>query len=257
MMENLSMFWEVEHDFRLLRADSPLDAIKIFKKNFVEITWNCLSTFENNPASLPQTETILKGQSVSGISISDLMQVKNFGDGAKKLLEFLSSDTFGLDEKTASALHNFTGKEEALKWGKFRDRPVHIRGVGYNPPDAEDLPGIAQRGFSFLNHHISSPIERALGVFLFMARTQFFFDANKRTALLMMNGVLLQNGFYPVTFMQRDSEEFTKILNDFYNSANASGMMNFFAEATLKLYTDVKGTAQEVTKDGHAKRFKS
>lgn len=48
-----------------------------------------MRSLENNPTTLPQTATILSGQSVGGISIFDLMQVKNYADGAKLLLALL------------------------------------------------------------------------------------------------------------------------------------------------------------------------
>lgn len=74
----------------------------VFKKNLAEITWNCMRTLENNPTSLPQTRTILAGQSVGGgISVFDLLQVKNYGDASKLLTEKVRSSTFALDKATA------------------------------------------------------------------------------------------------------------------------------------------------------------
>ncbi|MDR2603774.1 MAG: Fic family protein [Desulfovibrio sp.] len=237
MRQHLSMFWDGNVAFTLPSAGSPADAVKIFKKNLADITWNCLSSFESNPASLPQTETILKGQSVSGISIDDLMQVKNYGDGGKKLCELVSDGTFRLDKNTACLLHNYVGKEESLTWGKFRDRLVHLHSIDiYTPPESKYLHEIASRGFAFLDKEIIQPIERAVAVFLFMSRTQFFFDANKRTASLMMNGVLLQNAFFPVAVMHHDSEKFHTTLRDFYNSGDAGDMMRFFQKSLLAMY---------------------
>ena len=61
----------------------------VFQKNLPAITWNWMRTLEQNPATLPQTQTILKGQSVAGLSIDDLLQVKHYGDGAKELIRLL------------------------------------------------------------------------------------------------------------------------------------------------------------------------
>lgn len=246
MLEDLGMFWEGQRDFAVPSAGSAKDAIKVFSKNLANITWNSLSSLERNPSTLPQTETILKGQSVSGIGIDDLMQVKNFGDGAKKLMKLVSEDSFRLDENTACSLHEHVGKEEALTWGVFRDRLVTIRDVDqYTPPESRLLSGIAARGFSFLQNEIAPPAERAVAVFLFMARNQFFHDANKRTASLMMNGVLLQNGLFPIAVMNRDSEEFHTRLRNFYNSGDATAMMDFFAKEVEGLYLEETSPALE------------
>ena len=75
-----------------------------------------MRTLENNPTTLPQTATILAGQSVGGISIFDLMQVKNYADGAKLLLVLLQQKKFELSVPVACAIHNLVGKEDALEW---------------------------------------------------------------------------------------------------------------------------------------------
>lgn len=237
MKENLNgMFWEPTGlNFNIPHAGNTKNALYVFQKNIVPITWNCMTTLERNPTTLPQTETILKGQSVSGISIDQLMQVKNYGEGAKKLIELISKGTFALNEKTASSLHNYVGKEDALTWGKFRDSDIAIGGVGYSPPKYKNLSQIAEKGFSFLTNTVEAK-EAAIATFLFMSRSQFFHDANKRTSSLMMNGFLIKHGYYPITVMNSDSEEFHTRLSNFYNSCNATDMMKFFERTVEKNY---------------------
>jgi len=236
MQRALGFSWEGDFPFSLPQADSVASSVRIFKQNLASITWHSMTTLENNPTSLPQTETILKGQSVSGIGIDDLMQVKNYGDGARLLIAMFEDATFALDGQTACALHNQVGREEALTWGAFRNSQVNIVEVDYNPPHCDLLPDLAERGFAFLNASIASPVERAFATFLFMARSQFFHDANKRTASLMMNGVLLQSAYYPATIKNSNSEEFHTTLRQFYNSGDASAMMRFFAKSAQELY---------------------
>jgi Fic family protein len=237
MLENLSMFWEGGFDFRLPSAGSPKNALHIFNQNIVKIVYHFMSTLERNPTSLPQTATILHGQSVSGLTLDEVMQVKRYGDGAKSLMTMIADGTFALDAETACALHNHVGKDEALTWGKFRNSLVMILNVDeYTPPDSKLLHGIAAKGFSFLAAEVASPQERAIAAFLFMARTQFFHDANKRAASLMMNGVLMSEGLYPVTILNHNSEEFHTKLTDFYNTGNASQLMQFFEKSVKSLY---------------------
>jgi Fic family protein len=238
MLEKLGIFWQGGFDFKLPSAGSPKDALHIFKQNIAPITYHYVTTLERNPTKLPQTKAILEGQSVTGMSIDDMMQVKRYGDAATLLMEMVSNGAFALNEATACALHNCVGKEEALTWGKFRDGLVAILDVDqYIPPDSKLLTGIAAKGFAFLEDEVKSPQERAVATFLFMARTQFFHDANKRTASLMMNGVLLSSGIFPTTIMNRNSEEFHTKLTDFYNTGDASAMMRFFERSMKRLYS--------------------
>lgn len=213
----------------------------MFKKNMAGIVWNSLGVFENNPSTLPQTETILQGRAVSGISIDELSQVKRFGDGVTYLITFIKSGDFHLDIDFAGQLHAIIGKEEALEWGTLRSRQVHIHGVSHVPPAANELAELAENGFAFLREQVSDPIERAIATFLFMSRTQFFFDCNKRTASLMMNGALLSAGYYPVTVLKETAEEFNEKLRAFYNSGDGTEMFGYFGRVCAKLYPNLYG----------------
>lgn len=75
-----------------------------------------------------------------------------------------------------------------------------------------------------------------------MARTQFFFDGNKRTASLMMNGCLMLNGYWPITVLNRESVEFYEKLGQFYETGNADNMMAFFARTVKTQYPDPSGS---------------
>lgn len=233
----MGMYWcRDDLSFQIPSIGDAKKAAKVFEKNLVEITWNCMSSLEKNPTTLPQTATILKGQSVAGISIDDLMQVKNYGDAAKVMVKMVESGEFDLNEETCCRIHALSGREDALDWGMFRYVNVSIRGVGYEPPHFADLQDIARKGFAFLKERIEDPKERAIAAFLFMSRAQFFFDANKRTASIVMNGMLLRAGFFPIAVLNRDSEEFHERLGEFYESGDATQMMKFFEKSVQDLY---------------------
>ena len=220
----------------LPREDMPGMALFIFQKNMAGIVWNSLGVFENNPSTLPQTETILQGQSVGGISIDQLSQVKRFGEGATQLVASIRCENFFLDIEFAKTLHALVGKEEALEWGKLRSHQVHIQGVSHVPPAANDLPFLAEKGFEYLRECVHDPVEQAIATFLFLSRSQFFFDCNKRIASLLMNGILLSHGFYPITVLRETTEEFNDNLRNFYDSGDGTGMFQYFKQICVKLY---------------------
>lgn len=253
MKSNLNgMYFEDIFDFKIPTANSTKEALFIYQKNLPTITWHFMSSLENNPTNLPQTETILKGQSVGGIDIYHLMQVKNYGDAAYTLIELLKTNNFKLDKKTASTLHAFAGKEDAFEWGIFRHSDVFIGGIDYTPPKAQELEDIAIKGFHFIENKILSPQTQAIVLFLFMARNQFFYDANKRTASLMMNGHLLKNGVYPITVFENDSEDFHTKLSQFYNTGDATQIMKFFESAILKMYPNNMGLQEDTGSKNNA-----
>lgn len=231
------MFWDVGSvTFDIPYIGDSKKAVFIYLKNRAEITWNAMSTLENNPTTLPQTETILNGYTVGGLDQYEMMQVVNYGKAGKELVRLIRADEFELTEACASNLHNFVGKEDALVWGSFRTKNVSIRGGQYTPPNADRLSALAAKGFEYLETQIKDPKERAIAVFLFMSRSQFFFDANKRTASVMMNGCLMRDGYFPITVMNRDAEEFHEKLRNFYETGDANDMMKFFQKQTSTMY---------------------
>ena len=235
------MHWSIgAFDFDIPFIGDTEKATYIFNQNLVDITWNCMRTLEQNPSTLPQTRTILNGKSVDGLDVNDLLQVKNYGDGARELVRLLREGEFGVNIGTACALHRFVGFKDALEWGTLRNLNTGIHDVEYVPPSFEKLPSLAEKGFEFLTSEVKDPKEQAVAVFLFMARTQFFFDANKRTASLMMNGCLMLNGYWPITVLNQESVEFHQKLGQFYESGNADEMMAFFEKTVKKLYIQHK-----------------
>lgn len=182
-----------------------------FLQSLATFTWNTLRSFEDNPATLTQTTSILAG--------------------------LIQEDKFELSTSTACHLHNYVGKEDALEWGIIRSRVVSLHNISFVPP-TKDLENIIQNGFHFLQHEVANPVERAIGVFLFMTRQQPFYDANKRTASLMMNGCLMANGYSPITVLNQNSEEFHRELGSFYESGNANNMFRFFQKTIQELYSE-------------------
>ena len=182
-----------------------------FLQSLATFTWNTLRSFEDNPATLTQTTSILAG--------------------------LIQEDKFELSTSTACHLHNYVGKEDALEWGIIRSRVVSLHNISFVPP-TKDLKGQNKNGFHFLQHEVANPVERAIGVFLFMTRHQPFYDANKRTASLMMNGCLMANGYSPITVLNQNSEEFHRELGSFYESGNANNMFRFFQKTIQELYSE-------------------
>ena len=182
-----------------------------FLQSLATFTWNTLRSFEDNPATLTQTTSILAG--------------------------LIQEDKFELSTSTACHLHNYVGKEDALEWGIIRSRVVSLHNISFVPP-TKDLENIIQNGFHFLQHEVANPVERAIGVFLFMTRHQPFYDANKRTASLMMNGCLMANGYSPITVLNQNSEEVHRELGSFYESGNANNMFRFFQKTIQELYSE-------------------
>ena len=187
---------------------------------------------EGNPFTLPEVKTLLEGVTVGGHRLEDERQVLNQAASWKALLSNVEHRTFELNHATFCDLHALVAREEALEWGVFRTGSVTIAGTDFEPPPWQSLGSIFEAGLETL-HRIDSLHERAIATFLFGAVNQFFYDGNRRTSRLMMNGILLSAGEEAISIAARRRLEFNEAMIRFYDSRDGTEMMRFMAGCSL------------------------
>ena len=194
---------------------------------------------EGNPFTLPEVKTLLEGVTVGGHRLDDERQVLNQAASWKALLAAVDRGTFELDKATFCDLHALVAREEALEWGAFRTGSVTIAGTNFEPPPWESLASIFEEGLETLNR-IDGLHERAIAMYLFGALNQFFYDGNRRTSRLMMNGILLGAGEEAISVPARRRLEFNEAMIRFYDSLDGTEMIRFMASCSLdpQLRTD-------------------
>ncbi|MBA1446424.1 MAG: Fic family protein [Chromatiales bacterium] len=204
-------------------------ALFVAKKIMASLVFN-MAKLEGNPYTFPEVQTLLEGVTVGGHKVSDQEQVLHIADGWKRLIKKVETDKFRLDAETAIELNAIVAKDEALSVGGFRDGNVGIQGTDYRPPTADrldeafvkmvgeakeaDLPGSAYR------------------LFLESSANQYFWDGNKRTGQLMMNGHLMSNGYLPVSIPAKSQLEYNQLMVDFYDTGKMAPMEDFLSQST-------------------------
>ncbi|MFC4275521.1 Fic family protein [Achromobacter aloeverae] len=207
-------------------------------KMLAEYVWDA-SVLEGNPFTFPQVQTVLSGITVGGHKLSDQDQVRNLAACTRELLRRVKNGTFAMDKRTCNDLHAKVAKEEAAEWG-------HLRGEGaeqhYTPhvglgaagscKPSETQPGAANLNAIFANginelSKVANPFERGMAFFLFGALQQFFFDGNKRTSRMMMNGIFMSHGIDAISVPAGRAEEFNEKMVRFYVDRDATEMMHF------------------------------
>jgi Fic family protein len=203
------------HDKALMLAQK---AVSVFVYDAVRL--------EGINFTLPEVQTLLQGVTVGGHKLSDQQIAVNQGDAWKRLFEMIKQERFQLTAQCACELHRLAAKEEALEWGCFRSGSVLIAGTDYEPPEAEQLPGL----FDDMVHQagaLGDIYDQAIHVFLMMARCQFFYDVNKRMGRFMMNGHLLNHGYPAINIPASRQLEFNERMLAFYDSGNQADMNCF------------------------------
>lgn len=177
--------------------------------------------------TLPEVQTLLEGVTVGGHKISDQQIAINQGEAWNKLIEWLKRNEFDVSEERANALHAIAAKKnEVLRWGEFRTGGVTIAGTEYMPPPVADLPGLFVKMISDMQA-LDDIYDRAIHVFLTMARCQFYYDVNKRMGRFMMNGVLLNAGYPAINVPVKRKLEFNELMLKFYETGDQAPMNQF------------------------------
>ncbi len=184
------------------------------------------SNLEGCNYTIPDIQTLLGGVSVGGHTLEDQNIALNQAASWKKLFSDLRKSKFELNVDYILKSHALIAKEEALTWGEYRYSGVTIAGSSYLPPSNDAVPELMEALLSE-SLNIESPIDKGIHVFLQIARIQPFFDGNKRTGRLMMNGIFLDAGFPAISIPPSRELEFNTFMLRFYNTNKEEEMSNF------------------------------
>ena len=204
-----------------------------------EFVWDA-SVLEGNPFTYPEVKTLLEGVTIGGRKVSDQEQVLNLAESTKHLLALIKAEKFCLNKSTLTDLHGLVARNEALEWGHFRGEGQETSytpdvGLGehgrYTPlptiAKATELNRVFTQGLEALQKDVQNPFEKAAAFFLFGALQQFFFDGNKRTSRLMMNGVLMSAGIDAISIPAAKAQAFNEKMVRFYLHKDGTEMMAF------------------------------
>ncbi len=181
--------------------------------------------------TLPEIQTLLDGITVGGHKVTDQQIALNQADTWRTLFGLIEKNQFEITLENACALHRIAAKDEALEWGKFRSGGVTIAGTDHMPPQAASLPELFEKMVDEA-FKISDIYDRAIHLFLTMARCQFFYDVNKRMGRFIMNGLLLSYGFPAINLPAKRQLEFNQLMLGFYETGDQK-QINIFMRSCL------------------------
>lgn len=175
-------------------------------------------------------KTILNGVNVSNVQLDDIQAILNMRDAWKYLLSTINEPlTFDYWCK----LNEYIARNEALEWGKLRTGTVSISGTDYVPPVPEREKVLSEFK-AIVSNTDTSATDKALEVFTWGTRGQFFWDGNKRTSLLLANKLLVSAGAGIMTITDKHMEHFNVLLLDFYNTGNSETLKKFLYENAIQ-----------------------
>jgi Fic family protein len=160
---------------------------------------------EGNRLTLKETMLVLKeGITISEKPLKETVEVKNLGTAFDFLYE-LVQEGVPITENYIKQLHQLiVGNDQYVNAGQYRNVGVIITGSDHKPPEPFEVPfkmtELVEWIVSSLN--IENPIILSAVAHHELAKIHPFIDGNGRTARLILNLILLKNG-YPICSIKR------------------------------------------------------
>lgn len=181
--------------------------IFLAKKTFVELVYNT-AYIEGCNVTFPQTQTIIDGAVVNGVTVDDIQTVLNLRDAWKYCIE-------NIDEKLTleyvCKINEFVSRNESLQWGVLRNGRVGVGDFIPSIPVEDEV--IKEIGRI---NSIEDTLEKALEYFAYACKQQLFWDGNKRTSTIIASKILIESGNGLLTIGKDNAEEFNTTLNNWY-----------------------------------------
>lgn len=210
---------------------SDIEYRKEMERLGIDLSWKS-SQIEGNTYSLLETERLLKEkQTAHGKTKEEAVMLLNHKDALDFILdesEYLKDLTVGRIEEIHALLTKELGVERNI-----RHRRVGITGTNYTPLDNEFQIREALEDSVRLINGKNNIFEKALLALVLLSYIQAFTDGNKRTARIVSNGILIANGYCPISFRTVDSIDYKKAMLMFYEQNNIAAFKRIFIDQFL------------------------
>jgi len=193
------------------------------KRNLVDSIWKSLN-LEGFNTTYPDTYDIIEKAQLKDISSDEVLIANNLKLSWKLILDTIDTE---IDVDFLKTLHSEVARGIALEWGVLRSGKVGVGGTSYIPPiPSEDT---LTSLLSELNK-IEDPLLRATTVAANLIKGQYFWDGNKRTAMLIANKILIENGCGLLSVPIEELSTFNSLLNRYYANDEQSEFISFLCE---------------------------
>lgn len=195
-------------------------ALFIANKTFDQLIYD-ISLSEDNKMSYLETASTLSGTIPSGARPKDVILVENLKKGFEYVFSKVEQNNFVFDKHTICLLNRLvTSNDNFDNLGGFRHNGMRIAGSKHTGTKHSNLEFEFSKliDWYYSSKYDNKPIE----LFLKLSKIQPFGDGNKRTAQILMNGLLILDGFCPFTINFKDIK-FSIPLVAYYDDENEIG----------------------------------
>jgi len=235
----------------------PPGIVQKLREQFtIEWTYNS-NAIEGNTLSLQETELVLnRGLTIGNKSLKEHFEAINHKEGIELVEKFVEKKK-ELDEQFILDLHKIILKNiDDTGAGVYRVTNVRILGAVHIPPNPLKIPSLIK---SFLNWYYENKHTMPVPELAAYAHYKFvcihpFIDGNGRTSRLLMNLILMQNGYPPAVILNIDRKKYYRVLKqaDLDKPQEFVDFIGRSIERSLIIYlTSIKPAENEIEHQGY------
>lgn len=223
---------EIEKQLKLLNYTeedlSPMVQRNVdFAKRHLVDTIYKQAILEGVATTFADTESIIEGGKVNGMTSEDIMKIVNL----KHTWEFILNKNVILSDTNFALLCQINKLvEEGFYYsaGQLRNVPVTIGGTNWTP----ELPieSIVKEDLNEISNKEMNDVEKAIEFLLYVMKKQAFIDGNKRTAVIFSNHYLISKGKGIVVIPAELTNEFKDLLIPYYEGKDEFKIKKFIKE---------------------------
>jgi Fic family protein len=218
------------------------------------------NAIEGNTLSLAETQMVLEyGVTINGHPLREFLEATNHAEAFDALTK-LAHDPITAD--TVLSLHHLVMDKIDERAGELRTVPVYIRGANFTPPSAHDVPLYLEQWLLWLRSDEArqfDPVTRAAIAHHDFEAVHPFTDGNGRVGRLLLNLMLMQEGYPPALVLKEWRARYIQALhaahfNEYTSLVNLVGQA---VEGALDLYLEacVESTAHLLPLQELAREF--
>ncbi|MDR1039477.1 MAG: Fic family protein [Deltaproteobacteria bacterium] len=223
-MPTKELLAEIDRNRELLRERCQLTPQQItnFDNHFRITNTFTSNAIEGNRLSLIDVKLVLDdGISVGGKSLNDLFETFSHGKTFDLMLKFARENSFdSISENLLRIIsdlhHSFYEIIDNKYAGVYRDMNVMIGGASVLPPEPDELKMFMENFLTMFNRYKTTyhPVCLAAYAHLRLVQIHPFIDGNGRTSRLLMNLILVNQGYQLIDFDMADRDRYYVALDN-------------------------------------------
>lgn len=199
---------------------------KVSKEFLVSFVANSIS-FESVPVSEDVVLKIVDGDT-SGIEKKTIQVIENYVNGFDLALSILDRGTF-LTEDDLKDIHDKVVSGFSLG-GLYRNVDISIKGSNHTPPSYVKVYDRMKKYFDTINDSSNEKIYNVAFSHAQLMKIHPFLDGNGRVARIVLNYMLLKNGYKPVIISYIESDKYFDVLEKFKVEKDINPLIDFILE---------------------------